>query len=773
MPNTITSFTPGDLVISLSGDGDGSGTYGDNQATPITLEELTTGGVVAGTLVLPQTATTNAAGARETAISGEYGSSSEGTLELSADGQSLTIAGYGVNAATYNAGESNGNNAYGNAALAQSTSVPGGTYAAVPRVIADVSYNGTVDTSTALLNVDNTNNPRSAATVNGSSFILSGQGVKGDTTQGVQAAADGASGATIVNDATDTRTAEIYNGNLYVSTDSKQGAAGFTANIAAYNGIPTAGATPTILPGISQSVTLGGGNGNGVNGSSGSVNISPENFFFANSSTLYVADGGNPKGGGLGDGGLQKWSLNNGAWTLDYTLSSGLNLVSNKTADPGAGGQATTGLIGLTGQVNANGTVSLYATNATVGDLNQTALYGVTDTLADTTAAQASGEGFSTLATAAPDTNIRGVAFAPAAATACYASGTLIRAARGGVVADVAVERLAVGDLVVTAGGARRPVRWLGHRATDCLRHPEPRKVWPVRVRAGALGAGLPTTDLWLSPDHALCLRAGDRDEVLIPVRHLVDGGAIAQVEADTVTYWHVELDGHDILIANGAPAESYLDTGNRAAFDDASGVVDLHPDFAASQAPRPAAGFCRPLVESGPLLSAARAGLRGALQATVGAAGGDPIWLVADGRVVRGLVEARAARFIVPAGTRDLRLASPTRTPSETDSPPGADLLPGATLPPGADLRRLGVAINGIAIEADGFTTPVALDDPGLFAGFHAIERNGDGTWRWSDGEAHLADALWARCAGGAFMLHLGGLFASRPASLSERAAA
>src|ERR1700735_4255216 len=140
-PNeTLTAFTAGDLVISVYGDGDDSGTYGDNQASPIVLREITTTGAIVGDLVLPQT-TTTADGVTENAISGEYGSSSEGTLELSADGQSLTLMGYGVNAQTFNSG---GANVYGNVALAQSTSVPGGPFTPVARVVADISYNGIV-----------------------------------------------------------------------------------------------------------------------------------------------------------------------------------------------------------------------------------------------------------------------------------------------------------------------------------------------------------------------------------------------------------------------------------------------------------------------------------------------------------------------------------------------------------------------------------------------------------------------------------------------------
>ena len=296
-------FTPGDIVVSVYGDGAGDGTYADNQASPIVLEQInpTTGaidpitGTIAngtllanGTLELPQ----SSAGS-DSAISGEYGSSSEGTLELSADGQSLTIAGYGVNDVTYNNGEAGlspankqAGGTYGNAALAQSTSVPGGTYPAVARVIADIDANGTVDTSTALFNVDDQNNPRSVVTVDGSSFYLSGQGVKGDSTQGLFYAADGATSATAINTATD----------VYVSTDAKQVPSGSTAkstdNISVYNGEPTSAATPSVLPGISQTITLTAAQQNGIN--NGSVNkstyLSPENYFFANSTTLYVAD---------------------------------------------------------------------------------------------------------------------------------------------------------------------------------------------------------------------------------------------------------------------------------------------------------------------------------------------------------------------------------------------------------------------------------------------------------------------------------------------------
>lgn len=405
-PAMAQVFNTGDLVISVYGAVGGSGVVGDNQASPIYLEDITTSGSFVDGMTLPQSSFVSASGVFNSAISGEYGSSSEGSLQLSGDGQSLTIMGYGVNAASFNAATANSSNAYGTQALAQTTSVTGGGYTAVSRVVADVNANGVVNTSAALYGVYNTNNPRSVATQDGSTFYIAGQGVKGDTTQGVFVAQSGASTATAINTSTDARTVSIVNGQLYVSTDSKQagltGTSKGSANIASYGStLPTTATTPSVLAGISNSVTLAG-NGNGL--ASGKVNLSPENFFFASSTTLYIADGGIPKQGGLGDGGLQKWSLVNGSWQLDYTISAGLNLVAN-TATSG-----TTGLIGLTGKV-VGSQVELYATNAAIGDLDPTALYAVSDSLGATT--MASGEAFTTLVTAAPDTVIRGVAFAP------------------------------------------------------------------------------------------------------------------------------------------------------------------------------------------------------------------------------------------------------------------------------------------------------------------------------------------------------------------------
>ena len=149
-------------------------------------------------------------------------------------------------------------------------------------------------------------------------------------------------------------------------------------------------------------------------------------------------------------------------------------------------------------------------------------------------------------------------------AAACFAEGTRLDTAAGAV----AIERLRIGDRVRTAGGELAPVRWIGRRQTECRQHPRPQDVWPVRVQAHAFGSGRPRRELFLSPDHAVHLADGAGPGLLVPIRYLINGASIAQIEVDRVTYWHVELPRHAIILAEGLACESYLDTGNRGAFD-------------------------------------------------------------------------------------------------------------------------------------------------------------------------------------------------------------
>ena len=171
----------------------------------------------------------------------------------------------------------------------------------------------------------------------------------------------------------------------------------------------------------------------------------------------------------------------------------------------------------------------------------------------------------------------------------CFAAGTSIATEQG----SVPVEALSVGCQRVTlASGGTAPIRWIGHRHIDCTRHPKPEAVWPVRVCAGAIADSEPARDLLLSPDHAIYV-----DGVLIPIRRLINETTIVQEPRDSVQYFHIELDRHDILLAEGLPVESFLDTGNRNQFSNGGRIVQLHPSFAALTWDAKA---CAPLVVTG-----------------------------------------------------------------------------------------------------------------------------------------------------------------------------
>ncbi|MFO1023971.1 MAG: Hint domain-containing protein [Acetobacteraceae bacterium] len=185
---------------------------------------------------------------------------------------------------------------------------------------------------------------------------------------------------------------------------------------------------------------------------------------------------------------------------------------------------------------------------------------------------------------------------------ACFADGTRLHTTGG----EVAVEDLRVGDVLLTVSDPKVPsriIRWIGRRTVEPRRHPQPELLSPVRVAAHAFGPGRPARPLLLSPDHAIYF-----EDVLIPVRYLIDGKAIRQLAPRRVTYWHVELDRHDAILAEGLPVESYLDTGQRHAFENGGSALMLHPDF--GMRVWEAEGVA-PLVVTGPQVASARAAIQ------------------------------------------------------------------------------------------------------------------------------------------------------------------
>ncbi len=145
---------------------------------------------------------------------------------------------------------------------------------------------------------------------------------------------------------------------------------------------------------------------------------------------------------------------------------------------------------------------------------------------------------------------------------ACFMQGTMIATPAG----ERAVEALQAGDLVTTLDGTAKKVKWIGHRTYEAEFGASEAFVRPVLFRAGSLGGGLPTRDLKVSPQHAMMI-----DGVMVPAGALVNGVTILRdTPVADVTYFHVELDGHEAIFAEGAATETFIDHNSRAIFDNA-----------------------------------------------------------------------------------------------------------------------------------------------------------------------------------------------------------
>ncbi|MCX8280293.1 Hint domain-containing protein [Phyllobacterium sp. 0TCS1.6C] len=176
--------------------------------------------------------------------------------------------------------------------------------------------------------------------------------------------------------------------------------------------------------------------------------------------------------------------------------------------------------------------------------------------------------------------------------TPCFVRGTLIATPEG----PVAVERLKAGDLISSLNHGAVAIKWVGNRTIDPKTLDKPRNDLPIRIKAGAIAENMPERDLAVSPDHCMFIA-----DALVPAKLLVNGTTITQpVTLSPVDYFHIELEEHDVIWANGALAETYLDLGNRAAF--------LEPGVLQFTSPKARqAKSCYPLAYSGPAVDAAR----------------------------------------------------------------------------------------------------------------------------------------------------------------------
>jgi hypothetical protein len=211
---------------------------------------------------------------------------------------------------------------------------------------------------------------------------------------------------------------------------------------------------------------------------------------------------------------------------------------------------------------------------------------------------------------------------------------------------------------------------------------------------------------------------------VIIPIEALINEKTVVQHQLPTVDYWHIELDAHDIVFAEGLPSESYLDTGNRSAFANSGEFVELHPDFA----PRHWSDTCVPLRKEGEEVQRTKAKLLARVEALGYAINHEhDLHILADGRRIEPLTlgDTRFA-FVLPAGCQDLQLVSRSFVP--------AHMIAG-----GVDRRRLGVCVKRLQIDGE----DLPLDHESLQEGWSGLERTPNHPdHRWTTGYAPLTIA-------------------------------
>ena len=493
---------------------------------------------------------------------------------------------------------------------------------------------------------------------------------------------------------------------------------------AAFSASVQSGGVEKIFQGVaSNTVVSNGGTEDLVGGSSVLATVLSGGFLYVSSGATAVAIDTTLSGGteylqvgtdsaGTIDAGGTLIVLNGNDTASSTLVNSGGVLVIS------AGGSAVSATVSAGGAIDMAFLPYSGATTATFNsgtNLLTVTEGGTSATL--TLAGSYAGEAFTLTSGAAGGTLIT--------VTPCFATGTRIATPDGAT----AIEALSVGDKVLNAEGEALAIKWLGHRQVNCAAHPSPEDVWPVRIRADAFAAGQPSRDLLVSPEHAILV-----DGFLMPARALINGATIAQELVDQVTYWHLELASHDVILAEGLPAESYLDTGNRGAFVNGGPSLQLHPRFGRQVHEALA---CAPFADAGPHVARARADLLSRAHLLGFAAEAGAWWVEADGVAVP---QALDGAWLVPAGAAAVRLRAPSWRPM--------DIEPG-----NVDTRRLGLCLTALAING----VCVTLDDARLGEGFHPAETDGAGMWRWTYGDAVLPESLFAAGQGSRLVLAAG----------------
>lgn len=422
--------------------------------SPIFLDQISPTGLLINTLAVPPNLMVTS-----------FSSKSELAVNLSPDGTAVTLMGYIAPVNALDVSNSNSPGVY------DQTNPAGGSYF---RAVAQIGANGAIQVTP--LNAYSGNTGRSAIFANGL-YYMAGNANNGTGTlahivasTGVQAAAPGQAAGTppvevgffgieqVINPTTgklypsdkfgkddNFRGLTIFNNTLYVTKGSGSNGINTVYQVGQAGSLPSlanAAATPiTILPGFPTTLAKSAG---------------VSYFFgiwFANSTTVYVADEGDgiaANAAASKTAGLQKWSLVNGTWQLDYVLQKGLNLGQPYSIPnyPASLNPLTGGLRNITGRINSDGTATIWAITSTVSSNGDTGadpnkLVMISDVLSNQSAAVAAGELFVTVRTAEAGEVLRGVSFTPVPAPTPMVNTPLILSASNPGAAAIAPGSLA------------------------------------------------------------------------------------------------------------------------------------------------------------------------------------------------------------------------------------------------------------------------------------------------------------------------------------------
>jgi hypothetical protein len=309
---------------------------------------------------------------------------------------------------------------------------------------------------------------------------------------------------------------------------------------------------------------------------------------------------------------------------------------------------------------------------------------------------------------------------------ACYLRGTLIATAEG----EKRVEEIQAGDRLRTARGGIATVKWVGHRKLNSsrIKASDAIRAYPVRFAAGSLGPNVPKRDLYVSPGHHMYF-----DGKLVPAMLLVNGQTVTQEFSRTsFEYFHIELDQFDILIAEGAAAESYVDTGNRDMFENAASVA-MNPDFGPTEGRPQIDGI--EVVRGGPVVEALRKSILKRAEQLTG---------------VRRVMNTGLHLQIGDSSIESVNQADQGSVRFELSAPVDDDVIISSrsavvretTAHARRDLRKVGVGVSQIVVETPSGRYAIDLQDPSL-EGLHEQQDVHGVSMRWTGGAARIPAAL------------------------------